>query len=275
MSKLLFPTRLLFPLLSAVVLSLGILACGASITPTEGEAEPAATQPVQPAATAEEVGEPPTLPALLLTPSGGGGNPTVQPATRVPATELPALPERRYLTLEYPPRMRAGDSDIIRLTLEVDDLGNITPTAEIEGNVVTGKVIEIPNLYETHQVIVESRFDVAGMEVRPSELISAPISQGQTAVFYWSIRPDDVGFYRGTVWLYLRFVDKSSGEESRKTVSAQIVEIEAVNLLGFSANVARTTGMVGSVLGTILGFPFFEDALKLLFRKVGRKNKIG
>jgi hypothetical protein len=31
--------------------------------------------------------------------------------------------------------MRAGDSDIVRLTLEVDDLGNITPTAEIEGNV--------------------------------------------------------------------------------------------------------------------------------------------
>jgi hypothetical protein len=188
---------------------------------------------------------------------------------------LPALPERRFLTLEYPPRMRAGDSDIIRLTLEVDDLGNITPTAEIEGNVVTGEVIEIPNLYETHQVIVESRFDVAGMEVRPDDLISAPISQVQTAVFYWSIRPNDVGFYRGTIWLYLRFVDKSSGEESRKTVSAQIVEIEAVNLLGFSANVARATGMAGSVVGTILGFPFFEDALKLLFRKVGRKNKIG
>lgn len=274
MSKLPFPTRLLYPLLSVAVLSLGILACGGS-APADGAAETAPTQPVQSVETAEEVGEPPTLPGILLTPSGGGSNPTAQPATPIPATVLPALPERRYLTLEYPPRMRAGDSDIVRLTLEVDDLGNITPTAEIEGNVVTGKVVEIPNLYETHQVIVESRFDVAGMEVRPSELISAPISQGQTAVFYWSIRPDDVGFYRGTIWLYLRFVDKSSGEESRKTVSAQIVEIEAVNLLGFSANVARATGMVGSVLGTILGFPFFEDALKLLFRKVGRKNKIG
>ena len=248
--------RRLFPHLAVVLLALGILACGGS-APTGGEAAPPDVQSTAPAAE-EESNPPPVL-----------------PATPVPATVLPALPERRYLTLEYPPRMRAGDSDIVRLTLEVDDLGNITPTAEIEGNVVTGKVVEIPNLYETHQVIVESRFDIAGMEVRPSELISAPISQGQTAVFYWSIRPDDVGFYRGTIWLYLRFVDKSSGEESRKTVSAQIVEIEAVNLLGFSANAARATGMVGSVLGTILGFPFFEDAIKLLFRKVGRKNKIG
>jgi hypothetical protein len=240
------------------------------------DAEPAATQPIQPSEPAEEAGEPPTLPAILLTPSGGGGNqPTALPSTAVPATVQPALPERRFLTLEYPPRMRAGDSDIVRLTLEVDDLGNLTPTAEIEGNIVTGEVVEIPNLYETHQVIVESRFDIAGMEVRPSELISAPISQGQTAVFYWSIRPNDVGHYRGTIWLYLRFVDRSSGEESRKTVSAQIVEIEAVNLLGVSANAARTTGMVGSVLGTILGFPFFEDVLKLLIRKIGRKSKIG
>jgi hypothetical protein len=270
MSKLAFSPRVLFPLLAAAILSLGILACAAS-APEDGAAEPAPTQPVAPRETDEEVGEPPTLSAILSTPSGGGGNPTALPATQFPTTVPPTLPERRYLTLEYPPRMRAGDSDIIRLTLEVDDLGNITPTAEIEGNVVTGKVIEIPNLYETHQVIVESRFDVAGMEVRPSELISAPISEGQTAVFYWSIRPDDVGFYRGTIWLYLRFVDKSSGEESQKMVSAQVVEIEAVNLLGFSANTARATGMVGSVLGTILGFPFFEDVLKLLLRKFGRK----
>jgi hypothetical protein len=98
-------------------------------------------------------------------------------------------------------------------------------------------------------------------------LISTPISQGQTAVFYWSVRPNDVGMYRGTIWLYLRFVDKVSGEESQKTVSAQIVELEAVNFLGLSANLARSTGVVGSIVGTILGFPFFEDIVKFLVKK--------
>jgi hypothetical protein len=67
-------------------------------------------------------------------------------------------------------------------------------------------------------------------------------------------------------------VNKSSGEESRNTVSAQIVEIEAVNFLGLSANLARATGMVGSVIGTVLGLPFFEDILKGLFRKRGRRK---
>ena len=228
-----------------MVLLLGILACaGSAGTPPTGSEAPQATAPV---------------PAI---------NPTF-----VPVTAQPAIPERRYLKLEFPPEVRAGDSDIIRLTLEVDDQGNIVPTAEMEGNVVQGEVIEIPNLYETHHVVAEARFDIAGIEVRPTELISMPITQGQTAVFFWSIRPAEVGIYRGTIWLYLRFVDKASGQESQKTVSAQIVEIEAVNFLGLPVNVARSTGVVGSIVGTILGFPFFDDILRFLLRKFS-KNKI-
>jgi hypothetical protein len=132
-------------------------------------------------------------------------------------------------------------------------------------------VIEIPNLYDTHNVIAETRFDIAGMEVRPADLVSEALSPGQSVTFRWSIHPADVGVYRGTIWFYLRFVDKSSGAESRKTVSAQGVEIKAANLWGLSGNWARTTGIVGSIVGTVLGFPFLEDILKFFFRK--RKAK--
>jgi hypothetical protein len=187
-------------------------------------------------------------------------------------TALPALPERRRLTIEFPPRMRAGDSDVVRLTIEVDELGNITPTAQIGGNVITGEVVEIPNLYESHQVIAETRFDIAGLEIRPAELVSEPLSPGTSVTFYWSIRPPEVGDYRGTIWLYLRFVDKLNGAESRKTVSAQIVEIEAVNFLGLSANFVRTTGIVGSVVGTVIGFPFLEDIVKFILKKRNKQN---
>jgi len=194
------------------------------------------------------------------------------PLTALPprGTAQPAIPERRRLTLEFPPRIRLGDSDLVRLTLEVDDLGNLTPTAEIGGNVVGGEVVEIPNLYESHHVIAEARFDLAGVEVRPAELVSEPLSPGSSVTFRWSVHPQDVGVYRGTIWLYLRFVDKQTGEESQKTVSAQLVEIEAVNFLGFSGEFARTTGIIGSVVGTIIGFPFFEDIIKFIFR---RRNK--
>jgi hypothetical protein len=218
---------------------------------------------------------------MLFAKSGGSAPPTSsEPTVSVPLTALPprgtaqpAIPERRRLTLEFPPQIRAGDSDLVRLTLEMDDLGNLTPTAEIGGNVIGGEVVEIPNLYESHHVIAEARFDLAGMEVRPAELVSEALSPGNSVTFRWSIRPSDVGVYRGTIWLYLRFVDKQSGEESRKTVSAQIVEIEAVNFLGLSGEFARTTGIIGSVVGTIIGFPFFEDIIKFIFKRRNKVNK--
>lgn len=196
------------------------------------------------------------------------------PTTAPVITAQPALPERRRLTLEFPPRIRAGDSDLVRLTLEVDELGNLTPTAEIGGNEVTGEIVEIPNVYESHHVIAEARFDLAGMEVRPAELVSEALAPGQSVTFRWSIHPQEVGIYRGTIWLYLRFVDKQSGEESRKTISAQLVEIRAVNFLGLSGEFARTTGVIGSVVGTIIGFPFFEDILKFVLKRRNRTKSV-
>lgn len=243
------------------LLALTVFACG-------GMSSAAPEPPVstdQPAA--EEI--PPTQSVTLLAtptalPNTGGGE-SVNP------TSQPAIPERRRITLEFPPQMRAGDSDIVRLTLEVDDLGNVTPTAEVGGNVVIGETVEIPNLYETHNVIAEARFDIAGMQVSPPGLASQPLAQGQSVSFYWSIRPDGVGVYRGTVWLYLRFVERSSGEESQKAISAQPVEIEAVNFLGLSGDLARSFGVIGSIAGTVIGFPFFEDIVRFFFRRRGKK----
>lgn len=193
---------------------------------------------------------------------------TVQP-TRI----APAIPETRRLTLEFPSKMRAGvDGDVVRLTLEVDDLGNITPTAQIAGNVVVGETIEIPDLYETHNVAAEAQLDLAGMQVQPAGTIYEPLKRGQSATFYWSIRPQDPGTYRGTVWLHLNFADKSTGEQSRIAVSAQIVEIEAVDFFGLSVNVVRTSGVIGSVVGGVVGFPFIEDIIKFIFKR--KKKKI-
>lgn len=211
-------------------------------------------------------------------PSGAEPTPAVAPISTqssefLPNQTTPAIPEMRRLTLEFPPRMRAGvEGDIIRLTLEVDNLGNITPTAQFDGNVVTGETIQIPDLYETHNVTAEARLDMAGMQIQPSGAIYEPLKRGQSATFYWSIRPQDVGIYRGTVWLHLNFADRSTGEESRIAVSAQTVEIEAVDFFGLSVNVARTSGVIGSVIGGIVGFPFLEDIVKFLL-KLRRKKQ--
>ena len=184
------------------------------------------------------------------------------------ASPAPAIPESRRLTLEYPSRMRAGvESDVVRLTLEVDSLGNITPTAQIAGNEVAGQTVVLPNLYETHDVTAEAQLDIAGMTVQPSGPTYEPLIAGQSTAFYWSIRPQDAGRYQGTVWLHLNFKNKSTAEQSRIAVSAQIIDIEAVDFFGLSVNLVRTSGVIGSLVGGVVGFPFLEDILKLLFKK--------
>jgi hypothetical protein len=40
-----------------------------------------------------------------------------------------------------------------------------------------------------------------------------------------------------------------------------------VNLFGVPAKVVRSVGGVGSVVGAVVGFPFFEDIVKFLFKK--------
>jgi hypothetical protein len=185
--------------------------------------------------------------------------------TAVPGVPKLSLPEYRRLTLEFPPQMRVGDSEVVRLTLEADTLGHITPTAVLEGNKITGGVVQVPNLYDTHNVVAEARLDLAGADIRPADVIDEPLLPGQSVTFFWSVHPMSMGTFSGTAWLFLIFVDKASAAESRMPLSAQPIEIQATNFLGLNGGVARSLGGIGTILGAVLGFPFATDILKWLF----------
>lgn len=266
MNPAMFSRRIIFLCLAVALLFIFACSGGSSapLMPAPNEA-PQATGTRQALAVATGAVES----ALTATPVS-----ETPPEAGTPSPQ-PAIPEQRRVTLEFPPKMRVGDSDVIRLTLEVDNLGNVTPTAQIGGNVIVGKTVQIPNLYETYYVTVQARLDMAGMEVRPPEMISEPLEPGQSATFYWSVRPQGTGRYRGTAWLFLQFVDKVSGQASQIVVSAQPVEMEAVSFFGLSADLARTTGAIGSFIGGIVGFPFFKDIIKFILglRKKGRTNR--
>ena len=110
------------------------------------------------------------------------------------------------------------------------------------------------------------------MEVQPPGMISEPLSPGQSVTFYWSVRPEESGKFEGTAWLHLRFVPKGGGEESRIPVSVQFLEIESRSLLGFlNGGTARGVGALGSIIGSVLGFPFADDFVKWLWGRIRRR----
>ncbi len=242
--------RLFLLLFLSLVLLLTLTSCGG--LPADETAT--ADEPTAPSGTGEEAAAMPTA-TLSLLPDVG------QP------TPVPSILEQRRLTLEFPPMIKAGDSDNVRLTLEVDELGNLTPTAVVDGNVVSGETVQIPNLYDSHFVIAEARFDMAGVQIVPPEMISEPLLPGEKATFYWSVRPEETGQYRGTIWLYLRFVPKDGGDALTKTISAQFIEINATTFMGLKAGPARWLGAIGAFISGVLGMPFFEEIVKWLWKQ--------
>lgn len=192
--------------------------------------------------------------------------PTIQPIQ-------PAIPEERRLTLEWPPTIRAGDSDRIYLTLDVDADGNLTPTVWEQGHQTSGETVYVPNLYETHDVIAEARLDMAGVETVPHGSIDEPMRPGKPVTFTWSVSPPKVGSYKGTIWLHLRFLPHDGGAETRMPLSVQLVEIQSANFLGMSGSAARLFGGVGVLLGSILGLDnLFSWSWKLVGKLMsGRK----
>ena len=241
--------NLAFLLLTSIVIA-GASACDAAAT--------------QPSDVSTAVAPPPATatPEFLIPETGGGSE------------AAPALLETRRLTLEYPTSIKAGSgSEVIRLTLEVDALGNITPTALVDGNVVEGEVIQIPNLYATHNVTAEAYFDVAGLEVVPPGATFQPLKQGESVAFYWSVRSDTPATYGGVIHLFLNFENRDTGEKERKEISAQIIDIKVVDFFGFSTNFVKTSGVVGSVLGSVIGFPFFKDIAIYLFGRLTKPKK--
>jgi hypothetical protein len=183
------------------------------------------------------------------------------------------LQETRLLTIEWPRAVRVGDSDLVRLRFEVDPVGRLTPAPESGGSSIQDEVIGIPDLYDTHNVVVEVRLDLAGMQVAPQATITEPIRRGQALVFYWSISPVQPGTYRGTLWVYLNMVPKGGGDIDRRALVAYRMEIEARSVLGLPASIARWGGAAGTLLGMILSMPFIQDILRRAAIRLGLSKK--
>ena len=227
----------------SVLIFLYVLAGCSALAPSESE--PEQSPPLQTA----------TLPNF----------PATQP-TDIPNAELK---EQRLVLIEWPEKIRLGDGDIVRLTLEVDETGVVTPTAEIEGHQVTGTPVEIPDLYETHNLVVEARLDLAGAAVSPPQgTIQEPLRRGQVLHFYWSIQTQQIGRTRGTLWLFLNLIPKDEGEPDRKALLSKQLEIETVSVLGLPANLARWTGAIGTAFSVVLGFPFLESLIAGLWKRL-------
>ncbi len=214
---------------------------------------------------------PPTYPAeMMTTPSPGGEKATQTPRPSIAAATPKApgsLYERRLLTVEWPRKMRQGDGDWVRLYLEADETGRITPTVTAGGHTVGGQPIHIPNLYETHILSVEALLQIAGLDVHPEEPVMERLFPGRPVDIYWTVRADEVGTYRGVLQVDLLLMPKTSNDISRLPLAAPRLEIQVVNFLGLSAFWVRLFGWFGTLIGLLLNLPDLLEVWRTLFSR--------
>jgi len=178
-----------------------------------------------------------------------------QPPSDSPAQ--PALLEKRVIILEWPQKIRESDNGLIVVTIAVDEQGQLTATAQSRGGQVEPVPVEIPNLYDTHNIVAVARLDLAGVGAYREEL-REPLRPGRDVTFRWSIRASEAGVYRGVVWLHLELVPKSGGPVDQQLIMARTIDIEAVTVFGLPGDLARVLGGLGLVGGTVLGYPFIQ-----------------
>jgi hypothetical protein len=183
------------------------------------------------------------------------------------AEEAGGFSEARNLVTEWPEVLRVGDSASIRMLIEPAE--TVIPNSTLDENPYQVQADENPgqNRAERFQTVAEARLELDKMEYRPTGVISEALIPGKSARFTWSVRSSDDGFYPGTIWLYVQYIPLNGGDQLRKVISAQTIEIQADEFMGLSGNSARILGAIGLVLGAMVGLDIFSMIPKWVFSR--------
>lgn len=221
---------------------------------TEQEVEVEVTEEV-----VEEVGEP--EPIVTAEP-GAPPSPTWPPSPVPEATSLPPTQaivptavrptpviEQRMVELEWPPRLRLGDSDFVRLTL-LPLTDGYTVTTEFPDHTTVTETVQVQH-ESGYELAAAARLDGVAFEISPTETQEYTLVAGQPITWRWSLQPGRAGQQRLSITLLLRWVPLAdSGRPPRETVAfSRSLDVQVVSFFGLTRGQAMTGGLLGLFLG--------------------------
>ena len=224
-------------------------------TPAPAPAEPAHESPVpQPSAAATESSAAVSTP--LPVPSATALPLPVQPTSTAISPFEPPTPTtfaEIYLTeVEWPPRLRLGDSDVVRLSLIPSAEGYTIKTEFPEHQAVTQTMqVTRPGGYD---LFAAARLEGVGFEITPGGEKVQYMQPGQELTWRWSLTPRRSGQQRLFVALALRWVPLSAQGGAVREVMAYStgLDVQVVSFLGMTQSQAAFAGVLGLIFGALL-----------------------
>lgn len=193
-----------------------------------------------------------------------------EPTVAHPPTATPIV-EERTVELEWPAAMRAGDSDVIRLSLIPEPGAGYVAQPEIEGHEVEEGEIAVPVARPGYTGYAQASLSAAGLEVQPASPEKQPLAPGKPNTWRWTISPERPGSYRVVADLTLRWEPEPGTNlpgPLEEPVWSDIASIEARATLGLSGRQVDWMSAGGSALGLVSGVPFAEKVLERLWKWV-------
>lgn len=242
--------------------------CAPAATPSQAPqatARPAATETIPEAGETEAAQ---VTPAPQATQSGAASPaPTQRTATPAAATGEPgptatSVIEARVVELEWPPRLRLGESDVMRLSL-VPSTDGYQVITEFDEHTTLTQTVAVEQLtgYELWGV---ARLDGAGFRLSPEGDQAQRLLVGVPATWRWTLRPVSGGQQRLAVILRLRWLPltQNSNPPREVTLYDRAVTVRVLSFFGLTMREAALAGVLGLVFGSSLSLPLAAHVLR-------------
>jgi hypothetical protein len=193
--------------------------------------------------------------------------PTPEERTSVPAT--PEVREERMLEVEWPPQMRLGESDTLRLSLVPSQAG-YQVTAEFEEHAVQNSAVTVARL-EGYSLWASARVDAAGFLLSPEGDQVRELAAGAPLTWRWTLTPRSAGRQRVSLVLLLRWIplDPQSGSVRERELYSRSLTVTVTSFLGLTARQAADAGFAGLGIGGAFSLPLAA----FLLRPKGRRMR--
>jgi hypothetical protein len=176
-----------------------------------------------------------------------------------------AIVEERLVELEWPPRMRMGESDVVRLSLVPYEDGYVVE-AEFEEHTIQSQEtpLQRPHGYDLFAI---ARLDGVGFIISPQGDRTLAVLPGEKAEWRWSITPNAAGQQRLSVGLSLRWEPQDGSVEGIRQEAYAYgsgMDVQVTTFLGLG----RPQAMGGGVAGLLVG-----GGLSLTAIGLGRRRR--
>ena len=169
------------------------------------------------------------------------------PQLPLPATQV--IIEPRVVEVEYPPYMRLGDSEMIRLSL-VPSAEGYTLTLDAPNNEAITRAVNIKRPLNT-EVSAEARLSGVGFEIAEHnpQAVALPAAEGVT--WRWTVSPRETGQHKLTISVDLIWMPLGSTAPSKRSqLFSKGFDIQVQSLLGLTSTQSNMLGAAGLALGT-------------------------